>query len=200
MATRSETPERILLKASELLRRFGCRKIAMADIAHALGMSPANIYKFFPSKRALIAAVAERSVPLLRQRLVGVAGSRKSAFHRIEDLVRTVAEFFHNLQEQKDFLAIELASDLLEFEALGRKEKTQFLSHFHDFLRAELTELIRAGVASGEMHVADPAEAAAALFDCLIWATEPVLLLRDAKPAAERRLERQFRLLARALA
>src|ERR1700730_14465230 len=105
MATRSETPERILLKASELLRRFGYRKTAVADIAHALRMSPANIYKFFPSKRVLVAAVAERRVALLRQRLVGVARSRKSAFQRIEDLVRTVVAFFHNLQEQKDFLA-----------------------------------------------------------------------------------------------
>ena len=71
-------------------------KTAMADIAHALGMSPANIYKFFPSKRVLIMVAAARRVALLRQKLVGVARSRKSASQHIENLVRTVAEFFHN--------------------------------------------------------------------------------------------------------
>lgn len=200
MATRSETQERIMLKANELLRRFGPRKTAVADIAQELGMSSANIYKFFPSKRALIEAVAERRMMVLRQHVAGVIGSRKTAFERIEDLVRAVVEFFCTLREERDLLEIELARDFLEFEVMRREERWQFVSEFHDFLRGALTELIRAGVEAGEMHVADPAETAAALFDCFIWVIEPLLLLRDPKPIAEQRLERQFRLLARALA
>jgi AcrR family transcriptional regulator len=201
MSTRSETHERIVLKAAELLRRFGPRKTAVADIAHELGMSPANIYKFFPSKRALIEAVAERRVMLLRQELMAVIRSRRSALERIEDLVRTVAKFFHTLREEEDLLEIELARDLLEPELMRSEEKWQVISEFHDFLRVELAKLIRAGVEAGEMHVADPAEAAAALFDCLVWVIEPLLLLRDPQPVTEQRLERQFRvLLARALA
>ena len=200
MPSRSETHERIVLKAAELLRRFGPRKTAVADIAHELGMSPATIYKFFPSKRALIEAVVERRVMLLRQELMAVIRSRRSAVERIEDLVRAVATFFHTLRKEEDLLEIELARDLLEHEGMRRAEKCQVISEFHDFLRVALTNLIRAGVAAGEMRVADPAEAAAALFDCLVWVIEPLLLLRDPQSVTEQRLERQFRvLLARAL-
>jgi AcrR family transcriptional regulator len=199
MTCRSQTYERIVLKASELLRRFGPRKTAVADIAHELGMSPANIYRFFPSKRALVEAVAERRLMVLRQDLAGVVRSRKTAFARLEDLVRAVAGSFRTMCDQRDLLEIELARDLLEIEAMRRESQWQFVADFHDFLRAELTKLIRAGVAAGEMRVADPADTAAAVFDGFIWVIEPLMLLRDPEPVAEQRLERQFRLLARAL-
>jgi AcrR family transcriptional regulator len=200
MATKSETHERILRKATELLQRFGPRKTAVADIAHELEMSPANIYKFFPSKRALIDAVAERRLMMLRQDLVAVIRSEKTAFERIEDLVRAVATSFQTMFEENELLEIELTRDLLEIEAMGRAKKWQCLEEFHAFLRSALTTLVRAGVEAGEMHVADPAETAEALFDCLIWVIEPLLLLREPKAVSARRLERQFRLLARALA
>jgi AcrR family transcriptional regulator len=199
MTCRSQTYERIVLKASELLRRFGLRKTAVADIAHELGMSPANIYRFFPSKRALVEAVAERRLMVLRQDLAGVVRSRKTAFARLEDLVRAVASSFRTMCDQRDLLEIELARDLLEIEAMRGASQWQFVADFHDFLRAELTKLIRAGVAAGEMRVADPADTAAAVFDGFIWVIEPLMLLRDPEPVAEQRLERQFRLLARAL-
>jgi AcrR family transcriptional regulator len=199
MATKSETHERILLKAAELLQRFGPRKTAVADIAHELEMSPANIYKFFPSKRALIEAVAERRLMMLRQDLVAVIRSKKTAFERIEDLVRAIAGSFQTMFEENELLEIELTRDLLAIEAMRRAKKWRFVDEFHAFLRTQLTILVRAGVEAGEMRVADPSETAQALFDCLIWVIEPLLLLREAKAASARRLECQFRLLARAL-
>jgi AcrR family transcriptional regulator len=199
MATKPETHERILVKATELLQRFGPRKTAVSDIAHELEMSPANIYKFFPSKRALIEAVCERRLMMLRQELVTVIQSEKTAFERIEDLVRAVARSFQTMFEENELLEIELTRDLLDIEAMSCAKKWQFVEEFHAFLRTELTALLRAGVAAGEMHVADPAETAEALFDCLIWVIEPLLLLREPKAASARRLERQFQLLARAL-
>src|SRR5258705_10441350 len=58
--TRDETRERIMIKADELFRQFGFGKTTVADIAAELGMSPANIYKFFSSKEAIIQASADR--------------------------------------------------------------------------------------------------------------------------------------------
>jgi hypothetical protein len=55
--TRDETRERIMIKADELFRQFGFLKTMVADIAAELGMSPANIYKFFSSKEAIIQAM-----------------------------------------------------------------------------------------------------------------------------------------------
>lgn len=53
----TEVGRRILEAAEARYRFFGYRKTTMADIAGDLGMSPANLYRFFPSKQALAAEV-----------------------------------------------------------------------------------------------------------------------------------------------
>src|ERR1700751_4766075 len=65
--TRDETRERILAKADELFRQFGFVKTTVADIAAELGMSPANIYKFFSSKEALFDCLVLIRTPHLYQ-------------------------------------------------------------------------------------------------------------------------------------
>jgi len=88
--TRDETRERIMIKADELFRQFGFGKTTVADIAGELGMSPANIYKFFPSKEAIIQASADRNLLDLTEtvhRRLAVSGS---ALDRIEMLLLTV--------------------------------------------------------------------------------------------------------------
>jgi AcrR family transcriptional regulator len=49
--------ERILVVAEEHFRRIGYAKTAVADIAAAMHMSPANVYRFFPSKLAINDAI-----------------------------------------------------------------------------------------------------------------------------------------------
>ncbi len=56
----SLTRERILTAAEELLRRHGPAKTTVADVARALGMSHANVYRHFASKAELRDVVAER--------------------------------------------------------------------------------------------------------------------------------------------
>jgi AcrR family transcriptional regulator len=200
MAPRTETYERIVCKADELFRRLGSSKTTVADIARELGMSPANIYKCFPSKRAVIEAVGERRTAGLRQHLTGVTRSRKPAWKRIEDLVHAIADFFHTeIEVQQDRLEIEIMRDLVEMELVRHEAEWCFIAEFHAFLRTTLAKLIREGVEAGEMRADDPEEAAAALLDSLIRLVEPLLLLRDPKPLRDQRMERQLRFLARAL-
>ena len=52
-----ETRRDILAKAEELFRERGFNAVAIADIAAALGMSPANVFKNFSSKNALVDAL-----------------------------------------------------------------------------------------------------------------------------------------------
>ena len=59
-ATPEETRERIIAVADEHFRRVGYAKTAVADIAAELGMSPANIYRFFSSKGAINEAICQR--------------------------------------------------------------------------------------------------------------------------------------------
>src|SRR6516225_3894793 len=87
MAVRFETYERIVDTAIRLFKRYGM-KMTVADIARELRMSPANVYKFFPSKKAVIEAIGERRLAEVRPRLLAVTKSRKSAWERMEDLIR----------------------------------------------------------------------------------------------------------------
>src|SRR3954465_8258266 len=60
-AARAEaTRARIEAVAETLFRSMGYQKTAVADIARELGMSPANIYRFYPSKSAINEAIAAR--------------------------------------------------------------------------------------------------------------------------------------------
>jgi len=196
---RTETYELIIQKADSLFRRFGM-KTSVAAIAGELAMSPANIYKFFPSKRAIIEAVSERRMLVLRKQLLAVTKSRKPAFERIKDLMRCVVAHFEELIEREsDLLYLDLIKDMLQFELALREKSWSFIKEFHALLREQLVRLIRDGVRTGEMHVPDPEEASLALLDCLCRVVEPLLLLEDPQPARNERLERQLRFLARAL-
>jgi len=52
-----DTRARIMETADALFRRMGFAKTAVADIAAELGMSPANVYRFFPSKNDIVEAI-----------------------------------------------------------------------------------------------------------------------------------------------
>ncbi len=56
--------ERILDKASELIKRFGLRKFTMDEIAGELGISKKTVYKYFESKNQLISEIINRIVEL----------------------------------------------------------------------------------------------------------------------------------------
>ena len=55
-----DTRVRIMDAAEALFRRLGFGKTAVADIAAELRMSPANVYRFFSSKNAIVEAICQR--------------------------------------------------------------------------------------------------------------------------------------------
>src|SRR4030088_1653151 len=82
-----DTRARIMDAAEALFRRLGFSKTAVADIAAELKMSPANVYRFFPSKNAIIEAICQRCLGELEDKAWAVARSRGTAAERIERLV-----------------------------------------------------------------------------------------------------------------
>ena len=85
-ATRSDTPGRIVATAERLYRQFGHKKTTVADIARALSMSPANIYRFFPSRDAVSEAVCRR----LLDDLVSAATEAAQRSATAEDRLRAL--------------------------------------------------------------------------------------------------------------
>ena len=110
-----DTRARIMDAAEALFRRLGFAKTAVADIAADLRMSPANVYRFFPSKNAIVEAICQRCLRELEEKAWAVARARGSAADRIERLVLEILAYHkeNHLTDQRvnDMVlaAIELA-------------------------------------------------------------------------------------------
>ena len=99
-----DTRVRIMDAAEALFRRLGFGKTAVADIAAELRMSPANVYRFFSSKNAIVEAICQRCLGELEEKAWAAARSRGSAAERIERLVLPTLAYHkeNHLTDQRD--------------------------------------------------------------------------------------------------
>src|SRR6476661_4303561 len=77
-----DTRGRIIETAEALFRRLGFAKTTVADIAAELKMSPANVYRFFPSKNAIV-----------EEKAWAVARSKAPASQRMERLILEILAY-----------------------------------------------------------------------------------------------------------
>src|ERR1700749_5023923 len=89
-STAEETRERVLVAAEELFRRIGYYKTTVGDIAHGLGMSSANIYRFFPSKNAIIEALCGKLLGELLDAATSAADAPGKSSERVACLLMTL--------------------------------------------------------------------------------------------------------------
>src|SRR3954451_7672960 len=92
MSTAPLTPERILDAAQETLRRFGPGKATVVDVARALGVSHGSVYRHFPSKAALRAAVTAAWLTRISGSLEIVADTETPALERLHRWLRELID------------------------------------------------------------------------------------------------------------
>src|SRR3984885_6253966 len=85
-----DTRERILVVAERLFRQIGYQKTTVADIAKELRMSPANVYRFFDSKKAIHEGVARVLMGGVEDATAAIAAKRGSAVTRLRELMTTI--------------------------------------------------------------------------------------------------------------
>ena len=81
----TDTRERILVVAERLFRQIGYQKTTVADIAKELRMSPANVYRFFDSKKAIHEGVARVLMGGVEDATQVIATGRGSAASRLRE-------------------------------------------------------------------------------------------------------------------
>src|SRR5262249_13341469 len=80
----------------------GYAKPAVADIAAELGVSPANVYRFFPSKNAIVEAICQRCLSELETKAFAVVRQKAPAAERLEKLFVAIATYNkENLLEEQ---------------------------------------------------------------------------------------------------
>jgi AcrR family transcriptional regulator len=85
-----DTRERILVVAERLFREIGYQKTTVADIAKMLRMSPANVYRFFDSKKAIHEGVCRTLMGGVEDAAQVIATRRGSAASRLRELMTTI--------------------------------------------------------------------------------------------------------------
>ena len=91
--TRKDSDEaraRILEAAEEHFRRVGYNRTSVADIAAGLGMSPTNIYRFFPSRDVINESICGRVVNEIAHIASAIARTNAPAMEKLERLLTAV--------------------------------------------------------------------------------------------------------------
>ena len=167
-AKQDDTRARIMETAEALFRRLGFAKTAVADIAAELRMSPANVYRFFPSKNAIVEAICQRCLSEVENKAWAVARSKAPAAQRLERLILEILAYHkENLITEKRVNDMVLAAIEQSWEAIRA----------HKQVMRTVTELIvRDGIETGEFEPVDPGETADVIMRSVTAFTHPVMV------------------------
>ena len=146
------TRERILVVAERLFREIGYQKTTVADIAKVLRMSPANVYRFFDSKKAIHEGVARGLMGEVEDAAQRIVDSPGPAAARLRELMKTV----HRMNSER-YVG---DSKLHEMVAIAMEEDWDVCVAHIQLITQTMGSVIAQGVASGEFEVRDLEEAA----------------------------------------
>jgi AcrR family transcriptional regulator len=163
-----DTRARIMDTAEALFRRLGYAKTAVADIAAELGMSPANIYRFFPSKNAIVEAICRRCLGELDEKAWAAARSKVPAATRLERLVlENLRYHLENFTTEKRVHDIVLIAIDDNWEAIRAHKGV---------IRNAIELILRDGVDAGEFIPLDASETAQVIMRSLIAFMHPLVI------------------------
>jgi AcrR family transcriptional regulator len=163
-----DTRARIMDTAEELFRRVGFAKTAVADIASELRMSPANVYRFFPSKTAIVEAITQRCLGELEAKAWAVARSPGAANTRLERLILDILAY-----HKENLLEDQRVHDMV----LEACEQNWVAIRAHKEVLRTVAELIlRDGIEAGEFEQMDTPVVSRLVMRSLVRYFHPILI------------------------
>ena len=167
-----DTRERILVVAERLFREIGYQKTTVADIAKVLRMSPANVYRFFDSKKAIhegVARILMGEVELEAQRIATAPGP---AAPRLRELLKTI----HRMNSER-YVG---DSKLHEMVEIAMEESWDVCIAHMELITHTIGAAIAQGVATGEFEVPDLQAAASCTCTAMIKFFHPQMIAQTA--------------------
>ena len=167
------TKDRILDMAEALLHRMGPAKMGVVDVARALGMSHANVYRHFSSKADLRDAVVERWLHRVSEPLAAIAAEAGPAAERLD---RWLWALIH-IKRRK---VLDDPAMSRTYHGIASEAREAVEAHVAE-LRGQIAGIIADGMTAGAFHVTDPAEAAAAVLSATGPFHHPLFLMARAQ-------------------
>jgi AcrR family transcriptional regulator len=164
----TDTRARILEAAKGLLRRYGPNKLTVVDIARELGMSHANVYRFYKTKSKILDAISDEWLTQLESFVEEIARRRTSAAARIEAVVLEL-----HRKRKKKFL-----QDAEVFEAYRRivEVRPEVAERRREKIQAVFQRLLEEGIESGDFRPMNCLKVATALKDATAMFLHPLLI------------------------
>ena len=167
---------RILAIAAEQLRAKGARAVTVVGVAEAAGMTHANVYRYFPSKAALVDAVAAVWLRSLEATIADIADAPDPADDKLERLIQALARLQRDLLSRDRHLFDVICDATETSRALIRRHRAR--------LRQLFERVVDEGVATGKFDPRDRERALAFVTDAAFRFINPLAIRLDAETPA----------------
>jgi AcrR family transcriptional regulator len=167
----TDTRERILVVAERLFRQIGYQKTTVADIAKELRMSPANVYRFFDSKKAIHEGVARSLMGEVEDVVNAVATRRGPAASRLRELLTTI----HRMNSER-YVGDAKLHEMVE---IAMEESWEVCMAHMERITETIGSVIADGAASGEFEAADVPLAALCACTAMIRFFHPQMIAQS---------------------
>lgn len=137
----SERRTHILDAAERSFTRAGFHRTTMQDVAAEAGMSPGNLYRYFPSKDALVAGLCERDRVGLSNELVALREDGGDFMEKFRELGR---RHFNDEMRDKAKLCLEIWA-----EATRNPDVSELQTAFDCTFEGQLVETFEAAKTQG---------------------------------------------------
>lgn len=175
-----DTRQSIVDTAERFFRDIGYQKTTVADIAKSLRMSPANVYRFFDSKKSINEAVLARFKGELEESLSLIIAEPRPAGARLRDMLLTSHRInqarFADQQRMQEMVC-----------AAMEESWDAILGHIERF-DALLGRVVAEGVANGEFRAIEPVAATQCIRTAMMRFQHPLLMAQCERipgPSAE---------------
>ena len=145
------TRARILEGAVRAVARHGLAKLAMSDVSRSAGVSRGTLYRYFPTREALLDALAQREAERFFERVVEAARAAPAGEARLRVLLD------HAMREVRAHPALQrlLESDPAEVLEGIRRQLPELVAAFHATLGPALEDIepVRSGAVTSRQFV-----------------------------------------------
>ena len=185
----ADSPEatrgKILATAKTLVQRHGGHKLTVVEIARELGMSHANVYRYYKSKAKILDAIVDEWMTRLNAFMESIAQRRAPAAVRIEALVLELylARADKCRKEPEIYVTYQRVMDLRP-EAVEQRQAT---------IRRVLVRLLDEGIRAGEFAPMDTQVGAVLIQDTTALFLHPLLSPLAVGPRAKLRAQTTVR-------
>ncbi|MDE1145857.1 MAG: TetR/AcrR family transcriptional regulator [Azospirillaceae bacterium] len=166
-----ERRAQIVDAADQHFRHYGYTKTTVADLAKAIGLSTAYIYKFFDSKQAIGEAICAKCLNAITVQLHAIVAEDAPAADRLRriypTLARAGADLFFQERKLHDIVVTAVAQDWSSGTT------------YEEELQSIVRTLVVAGREAGEFEVETPLEEVCLAVEETLWPFAHPMMLEE---------------------